>query len=284
MAVELKTFQAGPEQAARQSPTQSERTMSNDSEARRPPSRSLMLMELRALGELGAFFALAPVLRTLPRGDGHPVLVLPGLLASDRSTALLRAFLRDRGYHVHGWELGPNHGPRPGAEAKMQARLASLYERHGRKVSLVGWSLGGVFARELARRAPEQVRSVITLGSPFAGSPKASNAWQIYERVSGTSAEPQPHRGDMGRPMPVPATAIYSRTDGIVNWRGCLEREGPTAENIEIEGSHCGLGHNPAVLYAIADRLAQPEGRWRHFDRSGLRGLVYRDPQRSATA
>ncbi|MEO6408242.1 MAG: alpha/beta fold hydrolase [Burkholderiaceae bacterium] len=256
--------------------------MASESEARKPPSRNLMLMELRAIWELGAYFTLAPLLRRAPRGDGHPVLVLPGLLASDASTVLMRAFLRDRGYHVHGWKLGPNHGPRPGAEEKMQERLASLFERHGRKVSLVGWSLGGVFARELARRAPEQVRGVITLGSPFAGSPKASNAWKVYERVSGTKAEPhvQAHRGDMGRPMPVPATAIYTRTDGIVNWRGCLEREGPLAENIEIEGSHCGLGHNPAVLFAIADRLAQPEGQWRHFDRSGARGLIYRDPHR----
>ncbi len=253
-------------------------------EAKKPPSRELLFMELRALWELGAFFALAPLLRAAPRGDGHPVLVMPGLLASDRSTVLLRAFLRDRGYYVHGWELGPNHGPRPGAEAKMQARLASLHQRHGRKVSLVGWSLGGVFAREIARRAPEQVRGVITLGSPFAGSPKASNAWQVYERVSGTTAEPQPQRGDMGRPMPVPATAIYSRSDGIVNWRGCLEREGPTSENIEIEGSHCGLGHHPAVLWAIADRLAQPEGLWRPFERSGIRRLIYRDPQRGERA
>ena len=253
-------------------------------QATRPPARHLMLMELRAVWELGAYFTLGPLLRRALRGDGHPVLVLPGMLASDTSTVPLRAFLRDRGYHVHGWKLGPNHGPRPGAEERMQERLAELFERHGRKVSLIGWSLGGVFARELARRTPEQVRSVITLGSPFAGSPKASNAWKVYERVSGSKAEPQPQRGDMGRPMPVPATAIYSRSDGIVNWRGCLEREGPQAENIEIDGSHCGLGHNPAVLFAIADRLAQPEDQWRHFDRSGARGFIYLDPQRGRGA
>ena len=164
----------------------------------------------------------------------------------------------------------------------MQERLAELYARHGRKVSVVGWSLGGIFARELARRAPDQVRAVITLGSPFAGAPKASNAWRLYERASERKVEDWPGREQMKLPPPVPSTAIYSRTDGIVAWQGCLEREGPTSENIEIEGSHCGLGHHPAALWAIADRLAQPEDGWRPFDRSGLRALVYRDPRRDA--
>lgn len=256
--------------------------MAKASDPSTAPSRKLLLLELRAISELGAFFTMAPLLRRAPRGDGHPVLVLPGLAASDTSTRPLRAFLRDRGYYAHGWKLGPNHGPRRGAEAKMQQRLAELFDRHGRKVSLIGWSLGGVFAREMARRAPQQVRSVITLGSPFAGAPRASNAWKLYERVSERKVEDWEQREAMRRPPPVPATAIYSRSDGIVNWRGCLEQEGPTSENIEIDGSHCGLAHNPAVMFAIADRLAQPEGRWRHFDRSGVRGLIYRDPYRDA--
>jgi pimeloyl-ACP methyl ester carboxylesterase len=257
------------------------RTASDPSAA---PSRELLLLEVRAVWELGAFFSMAPLLRLAPRGDGHPVLVLPGLAASDKSTQPLRAFLRDRGYSAHGWKLGANCGPRPGAEAMMQERLDELANRHKQKVSLIGWSLGGVFAREMARRAPEQVRLVITLGSPFAGEPKASNAWQLYERASGRKADDWPQRAAMRVPPPVPSTAIFSRSDGIVAWQGCLEQEGPTSENIEVEGSHCGLGHNPAVLFAIADRLAQPIGRWRPFDRSGVRGVVYRDPRRDAVA
>jgi pimeloyl-ACP methyl ester carboxylesterase len=248
----------------------------------RPPSRELLLLELRAIWELTAFFASYPMLRLAPRGDGHPVLVLPGLAASDLSTRPLRRYLRDQGWSAHGWKLGPNHGPRPGAEQRMQQRLAELHARHGRKVSLIGWSLGGVFARELARRAPDHVRAVITLGSPFAGAPKASNAWKLYERASQRKVDDWPERERMKLPPPVPSTAIYTRTDGIVAWQGCLEREGPTSENIEIEGSHCGLGHNPAALYAIADRLSQPEGEWRPFDRRGLRAMVYRDPRRDA--
>jgi len=166
----------------------------------------------------------------------------------------------------------------------MQARLAELFARYGKKVSLIGWSLGGIFAREIARRAPSQVRSVITLGSPFAGAPKASNAWKLYERASRQSVEDWPHRERMKTPPPVPSTAIYSRSDGIVAWQGCRERPGPLSENIEVEGSHCGLGHNPAVLYAVADRLAQPEGGWRPFERTGVKGLIYPDPRRGPAA
>ena len=247
-----------------------------------PPSRRLLLLESRAVWEMGAFLATWPLLRLGPRGDGHPVLVLPGMAASDTSTRPLRAFQKDRGFAAHGWKLGPNHGPRPGVEQKMRERLTELAERYGQKVSLIGWSLGGIFARELARHAPAQVRGVITLGSPFAGAPRASNAWKMYERLSERSVNDDALRERMRQPLPVPATAIYSRSDGIVAWQGCLEQAGPLAENIEVEGSHCGLGHNPVVLHAIADRLAQPEGGWKPFERGGIKGLIYPDPRRDS--
>ncbi len=249
-----------------------------------PPSRELLLLEVRAVFELGAYFALYPLLRMAPRGDGHPVLVLPGFLASDTSTQPLRAFLKDRGYSAHGWKLGPNQGPRAGVQEQMQERLAELHARHGRQVSLVGWSLGGIFARELARRSPALVRSVITLGSPFAGAPKASNVWQLYQRVAQQPVGEHPWHATMRLPLPMPATAIYSRSDGIVAWQGCREPQGPQAESIEIEGSHSGLGHHPAALLAIADRLAQPAGQWQPFERSGARRFVYPDPYRDPPA
>ncbi|WP_050419419.1 esterase/lipase family protein [Bradyrhizobium tropiciagri] len=246
-----------------------------------PPSQLLLALEMRGIWELQAFFASYPLLRRAPRGDGHPVLVLPGLSASDISTRPLRTYLKAQGYAVHGWKLGPNRGPRPGVEAAMDARLAELAERYQRKVSLIGWSLGGVFAREIARRTPELVRQVITLGSPFANEPKASNAWRLYEVLSERRVDDWPDRDTMKLPPPVPSTAIYSRTDGIVSWWGCREQHADRTQNIEVEGSHCGLGHNPAVLYAIADRLALQEAEWSPFDRSGLRGLVYPDPDRA---
>jgi pimeloyl-ACP methyl ester carboxylesterase len=245
----------------------------------RPPSHLLLALEVRGIWELQAFFAAYPLLRCAPRGDGHPVLVLPGLAASDVSTRPLRTYLRAQGYAAHGWKQGPNHGPRSGVEAAIDARLAELAQRYSRKVSLIGWSLGGVFAREAARRSSGLVRQVITLGSPFANEPKASNAWRLYEALSGRRGD-WPGREAMKLPPPVPSTAIYTQSDGIVAWQGCREQESATTENIEVEGSHSGLGYNPLALYAIADRLALPEGEWRPFDRSGLRGLLYSDPNR----
>lgn len=246
----------------------------------RPPSALLLALEARGLWELNAFFASYPLLRRAPRGDGHPVLVLPGLAASDVSTRPLRALLKDLGYSAHGWKQGQNRGPRAGVEAATEARLEDLANRHGRRASLIGWSLGGIYARELARRRPELVRQVITLGSPFASEPMATNAWRLYEALSGRDAGDWPDREAMKRPPPVPSTAIYSRTDGVVAWQGCRELESATTDNIEVEGSHCGLGHNPVALYAIADRLAQPEDGWRPFDRSRLPSCLYPDPNR----
>jgi len=248
----------------------------------RPPSRTLQLLELRALGELGASLALLPLLRRAPRGDGHPVLVLPGLIASDTSTQLLRAYLGDRGYAAQGWGLGRNLGLKPGLEARMIERVLELQRQHGRRVSLVGWSLGGVFAREIARAVPQAVRSVVTLGSPIRGNPKSTNAWRIYELASGQRVDDPTFRKPKSAPPPVPTTSIYSRTDGIVAWQCSVEPQGPRKESIEVFGSHIGLGVNAAALYATADRLAQPEGQWKPFDRSGLRGLVFPDPVRPA--
>ena len=247
----------------------------------KPPSRLLFALELRALPELGGFVASLPLLTALaPRGDGHPVLVLPGLIASDMSTALLRRYLKSRGYDAHGWGLGRNLGPRAGIEQGMVELLRRLHDDSGRKVSLVGWSLGGVYARLLATQYPELVRSVITLGSPFTGSPRATNAWRVYEGVSGERADDH-QRWQYVRPKPpVPTTSIYSRTDGVVAWRCSLEAEGPQAENIEVIASHIGLGGHPAVLYAVADRLAQAEGEWKPFNRGLLGPLVYPDPGR----
>jgi pimeloyl-ACP methyl ester carboxylesterase len=247
-------------------------------ERSKPPSKLLLALEVRGIWELQAFFATYSLLRRAPRGDGHPVFVLPGLAASDFSTRPLRTYLKAQGYAAHGWKQGPNHGPRAGVEAGIDTRLAELAQRYGRKVSLIGWSLGGVFAREAARRSPHLVRQVITLGSPFANEPKASNAWRLFEALSDRRVDDWPERETMKLPPPAPSTAIYTRTDGIVAWRGCFEQESAMTQNIEVEGSHCGLGHNPAALYAIADRLALPEGEWSPFDRGGLRGVLYPDP------
>jgi pimeloyl-ACP methyl ester carboxylesterase len=232
-----------------------------------PPSPALLALEGRAWLEFAALVPALPLLARAPRGDGHPVLVLPGWLASDRSTWALRRFLRDRGYHVHGWRLGRNLGPDASTVAGLAARLAALRDRHGRKISLVGWSLGGIYARELARRFPGDVRQVITLASPFR-APAATSVSRFY-RARRSEARPE-LRQRLGDPLPVPSTSLYSRTDGVVAWRSCIQDDGPFAENVEVRTSHCGMGHHPGVLLVIADRLAQLEGAWRPYAPPGL--------------
>jgi pimeloyl-ACP methyl ester carboxylesterase len=250
----------------------------------RPPGIGLLLAEARGLFELNASLLLSPLLARAPRGDGHPVLVLPGLLASDLSTALLRRYLSGLGYQSHAWGFGRNTGGVSRMRGLLRDRLAEIHRDSGRKVSLVGWSLGGVYARDLALQLPDMVRYVITMGSPFAGDITATNARRIYEALSGETLQ-NINVGDLralAGDLPVPTTSIFSRSDGIVNWRTCLVRPSDRAENIEVHlASHIGLGVNAAVLWAVADRLAQPEGQFRQFDRSGPFAIAYAPPEQA---
>jgi pimeloyl-ACP methyl ester carboxylesterase len=257
----------------------------------RPPADAppalFTFLEQRAVGELGAFVAATPMLRLVGRGDRHPVLVIPGFTASDRSTEVLRWYLRSLGYWTHGWQQGRNYGPNGRTVAGMMARLTELSDRHGRTVSLVGQSLGGTYARHLALRYPGMVRSVITLGSPFRSQPGDHSAVEQLWRMTTVRSRPQIRRliiDEENMVLSVPSTAIYSRTDGIVAWQLCIESAGPLRESIEVRSSHSGMAVNPSVLYAVADRLAQPEGLWRPFRPPvGLRHLyppaaTYRRP------
>ncbi len=209
----------------------------------------------------GAAASVLPLLRWAPRGEAHPVLVLPGLLASDVSTQVLRTWLRRLGYPVVGWALGRNRGPSTEIDEELPRLVDRLAAEHGTPVSIVGWSLGGIFARTLARKAPRQVRQVISLGSPFA----TTQPW-----ITGVQRPPRP---SLGRPLPVPSTAVYSRWDGVVDWRTCRQQAGPTSENVAVRSSHLGMGHDPAVLWLVADRLAQPRDGWQPFRRPTRFGL-----------
>lgn len=235
----------------------------------RPPSRLFALAEPRAMLELAAFYALRPYLANLPQGDGHPVLVLPGFLASDSSTAPLRSLLKQLGYDARGWGLGRNVRIDAPRVHEMEALLLRLYRETGRKVSIVGWSLGGVFARELAKSHPDAVRLVITLGSPISDDRGHSNAARLFEYLNGRDPEPirQGRFTQLHRAPPVPTTSILTKTDGVVHWRGSVQHRDshPDTENIEVLASHCGLGFNPSAVIAIADRLLQPEGEWKPF-------------------
>jgi pimeloyl-ACP methyl ester carboxylesterase len=221
----------------------------------------------RAVGDYGLYLAARPLISRLPRGDGHPVLVLPGLLADDISTRTLRAVLRRLGYDAQGWGLGRNIGPTAACVNGTRDLLAHLSDKHQRPVSLIGWSLGGIFARDLARQSPESVRQVITLGSPFRLARNSqSRATKVFDRFSHLHVE---HRTlpleSESIPLTVPATSIYSHYDGIVHWQTCLNTPGERCENIAVMASHLGLGHHPASIWAVADRLAQREGAWTPF-------------------
>jgi pimeloyl-ACP methyl ester carboxylesterase len=243
------------------------------------PSALLMLLEGRAPWELAALFAASPVLRKLPQGDGHPVLVFPGLSAPDFTTLPLRNFIRDRGYTPYTWDQGFNLGPREGVLDNCRARAEAIYALHKQPVSLVGWSLGGLYAREVAKLVPEQTRCVITLGSPFSGHARANNAWWLYQMLSGQNLDDPSVLDEIRKPPPgIPTTSIYSRTDGIVSWRCSVNEKSPLTENIEVHSSHIGMGVNPLALYAVADRLRQEPGKWRPFEREGRRTWFFKTP------
>ncbi len=242
------------------------------------PSWFWTLVEGRAIFEFNSFYALRPLLRCLPKGDGHPVLVLPGFMASDLSTRPLRNLLCDLHYKSYGWNLGRNVVFNSQREKEMTDLLHKVFlENDEQKVSLIGWSLGGVFARELARNNPDKVRSIISLGSPISGNKHHSNAHHLFEVLNGKpDAKLRKRQARLAELPPVPCTSIYSKTDGIVAWQGSLQQESELSENICVPASHLGLGVNPIVMYAIADRLAQAEGNWKAFDLKGARKLFFR--------
>jgi pimeloyl-ACP methyl ester carboxylesterase len=244
----------------------------------KPPHRGLLLVEGRAWMELAGVMVARPLLDMAPKGDGHPVLVLPGFLASDRSTAPIRAYLKRIGYDARAWKLGQNLGGFYKRRQTLEDRLSEIHAQTGKKVSLIGWSLGGVYARYLSLAQTDKVRSVITLGSPFAGDVRATNASKLYEMLSGERHE-NTKREDLDAlagDLPVPNSSIYTKLDSIVNWRTCIAPDAPNAENIEVRlASHVGIGVNAAAWWAVADRLAQAEGSFKPFAKNGPFGLAY---------
>ncbi|MDQ3156472.1 MAG: alpha/beta hydrolase [Actinomycetota bacterium] len=234
-----------------------------------PPALAYFLTEpFRGALSLVSLPLAAPLLAHAPRGEGHGVLVLPGLMADDLSTRPLRRFLKLLGYDAHGWGLGRNVGPTSSIVAGMPRAVDVLAESTGKKVSVIGWSLGGIFARELGRQDPESIRQVITLASPYGMRDSQQSRADIAFRARARSHVPGgvPPRSTMRLPIPVPSTAVFSRSDGIVDWQACIEPASPTHENVEVRASHLGIGVDPAVMWLLANRLAQPEDKWRPFE------------------
>jgi pimeloyl-ACP methyl ester carboxylesterase len=257
-------------------------TMTGEAPAARPPHRIFTLTEPgRAMAEFASFVALRPAMSHLPKGDGHGVLVLPGFMATDSSTRPLRSLLKRLGYEAEGWGLGRNVKVDNARVEAMAQCVEDLYTKTGGKISIVGWSLGGVFARELAKMLPEKVRMVVSLGSPISDDRDHSNARKLFEWLNGEEPEPLKEGRFQGLDVapPVPTTSILTKTDGVVHWRGSVQKtakgEPAQTENIVVHASHLGLGVNPSVMYALADRLAQDVGEWKPFEPSGLSSLFY---------
>lgn len=224
-----------------------------------PPSALATALEIRAAGEWFGLFSRLPQLRDAPAGDGRPIMLLPGYRASERSMRPLRRFLNYLGYEARDWGLGHNVGDVDGDTERVGERAESIKrECGGEPVTLIGWSLGGVIAREAARMFEPAVREVITLGTPIVGGPKYTVVGQRYASRYGIDLdrlEREAHERNRAG-MRQPVTSIFSKSDGIVGWRASVDRYNPQARNIEVRGSHLGLGVNPAVWQHIADTLA----------------------------
>jgi len=249
---------------------------------RRPLLTNLVTEIPRTLLEMSALSMAWPMLRSLSQGDGHTVMLLPGFMASDRSTRLMRRYLQRMGYSPYGWDLGRNTGHFDIMASHLPEAFLDLVEQTGEKVSLIGQSLGGVFARELARLYPDRVRQVISLGSPIRmdkSDAVASVVARMFKQSTGMTPEQMRDAlefFDESQSPPVPMTAIYSKGDGVVHWEGCMEQfEDKTTQNIRVFGSHCGMAFNPSIYHIIADRLAQPEDGWEQYQRPAALAAVY---------
>lgn len=243
----------------------------DQSQSIKRPSLLYSLTEApRAMIELSSYFPYKYLKKIELEGDGHPVLVLPGFMASDFSTILLRKLLKELGYSPYGWRLGRNYAKEDYIQT-LENRVSDLSQSYGKSVSLIGWSLGGVYARQIAKSRPDSIRQIITLASPFKGITKPNNAKWMYDiltRGKGTAAVDKDLIADIPNAAPVPTTAIYSKEDGVVPWSVCMEEESHIYQNVQVRGSHLGLAVNPAVIQIITDRLKYDRSNWERFESS----------------
>ncbi len=227
-----------------------------------PPFGQFAIETPRAAWALaGLPFQWRAALAGAPAGDGGPVMLLPGLFNSDRSMGLMARYLRAIGHAPHGWGLGRNFGQRSiGRDgAALLARIEALADDSGRPVALVGVSMGGIMARFAAHRLPDKVAQVVTVASPYAGPARATRVWRLYEWISGESVDDPAVLAladEIRAPLPVPATAIWSASDGLVNGRCCHVADEPGCRAVHVPSSHYGVQTRPMILRAVADALA----------------------------
>ena len=242
-----------------------------------PPSIGLAVTEAhRALAEFAGLMYTRRFLKRMPKGDGHGVILMPGFLGDDGYNAPLRRYLNDLGYQAVGWSQGRNLGPRGDLLERTVDYISDHADLTGGKVTLVGHSLGGIYAREIAKEIPDTVRQVFSLGSPFGeGRDTGSYPRRLFSALN-PDEQVQIQQHQLTVPPPVPTTAVFSKEDGVVNWLTCYqEGRHDQVQNIQVWGSHCGLTINPMVWFLLAERLSQPEDGWQPFRSSTWRRLFY---------
>ena len=242
-----------------------------------PPAMGLALTEAhRAALEFGGMMLTRSWLNRMPEGDGHGVMLMPGFLGDDGYNAPLMRYLNSLGYHTIGWEQGRNLGPRGDLLERAVDHIVNLAEFTGGKVTLVGHSLGGIYARELAKQVPDHVRQVISLGSPFGEGRNTGSYPSRLFSIMNPDEQIEVDQNSLSAPPPVPTTAVFSKEDGVCNWRTCFQpgRHSQT-QNVQVWGSHCGLTINPMVWFLLADRLSQKEDNWKPFLSTSWTRLFY---------
>lgn len=254
------------------------------------PNRALFLLELpRGVGAFAASHAAGLIGRKQASGNGRPVLVIPGFRADDRLTARIRSHLKRHDFQVHGWGLGPNIGLTDTLIDGLVERFEALRAQYDEPISIVGWSFGGLLARWLAHTYPDDVRQIVCLGSPWRAEGERTRATAMFERSRrkhGISDRARPIVDVLRGPVPVPVTAIYSKSDGITSWSGCAvdPATNPPADNVVVPSSHMGLVANPVVLNVVVDRLCQDPADWQEFTwPSALRALTRKSSPKNPT-
>lgn len=222
------------------------------------PTSFGLLREARIAADLAGGLLHWPRAMFAARGRQEPVLLLPGFTAGDASMVLLRSFLRRLGWNAEGWGLGINHGDAPALLPRVIEVADRIVQRSGKPLHLVGWSMGGFLAREIARDRPDLVAQVVTMGTPVVGGPKYTALAEIFRArgydLDAVEAECE-SRGR--REIEAPITVIYSRRDGVVAWQACIDRINPHVEHVEVRSTHSGLGFDLRVWVIVADRLAR---------------------------
>ena len=227
-----------------------------------PPFR-LLLREFRIGPEWVMARARPKAQERAVVSDGSPVITVPGFCAGDTSMVEMRLNLRAAGFHARGWRMGANMGAKADTLERLHARISGIADKEGRAVHVVGWSLGGLYAREYAKRHPDMVASVVTMGTPFSGSRRANNAWRVYRIIAGHSVDAPPIEFLPEPKPPVPTYALWSPIDGVIAPQSARGDDSESDEAIEVDTGHFGFAYDASVVDVVIECMLRAEAKKR---------------------